>query len=84
MVAGHGFRKLLGGPGREQFKGVRRWRGGFGDIEGQRQPRIGDHVDALVEQLKVADHVVVERLRPGTVGADVVGAPAAAEFVTAG
>jgi hypothetical protein len=63
---------------------VRRWRGGFGDVEGQRQTRIGDHVDAFVEQLKVADHVVVEGLRPGAVGADVVGAPAPAELVTAG
>ena len=75
---------LLGGPGREQVQCMRGRRGGFGDVERQRQPRIGDHVDALVEQFKVADDVMVERLGPGAVGADVVGTPAATEIVTAG
>lgn len=48
-AAGLRLRKLLGGPGCEKVQGLRCGRGGFGDVEGQRQSRVGDHVDALVE-----------------------------------
>ena len=58
--------------------------GGFGGVEGEGQAGFGDHVDALVGELEVADDRVVELLAAGAVLADVVGAPPAAEGVAAG
>ena len=59
-------------------------RAGFGGVKGESEAGFGDHVDAFVGELKVANVVVVEVLGAGAVVADVMGAPAASEFVAAG
>ena len=59
-------------------------RAGFGGVDGEGETGVGDHVDALVGEVEVADHGVVEVLGAGAVEADVVAAPAAAEVARCG
>jgi hypothetical protein len=56
----------------------------LGGVEGEGETGVGDHVDALVGQIKITDHGMVEQLAASAVEADVVATPAAAEVAAAG
>jgi hypothetical protein len=51
----------------------------FGGRDGEVEPGLGHHVDALVGQAEVADHLVVEVLVLGAAQPDVMRSPAAAD-----
>jgi hypothetical protein len=55
----------------------------FGGVDGHGESGFGDHVDAFVGKLQIAHDMVVEVFGASPVVADVVGAPAAAEFLAA-
>ena len=54
---------------------LRRWEG---------EPGFGDHVDALVGKVQIADNLVMEALGAGAVIASVVRTPPTAEVLAAG
>ena len=55
-----------------------------GGVDGERESRVGDHVDTLVRQIQISDDAVMEQLAAGAVQPDVVAAPAAAEVSAPG
>jgi hypothetical protein len=57
---------------------------GFSGVDRHSEAGFGSQVEAFVGNGKAADDVVVEVFDTGAVGADIVGAPAAAELVAAG
>jgi hypothetical protein len=57
---------------------------GLGGVEAEGETGLGNHVDAFVDQLKVADNLVVKVLGTGAVVADIVRAPTAAKVIAAG
>jgi hypothetical protein len=56
----------------------------FGGVDGHGQAGFGSQVQAFVGEGQVSDDVVVKVLGAGSVGAHVVGAPAASELLAAG
>ena len=56
---------------------------GFGGVDGHGEPGFGSEVEAFVGKCEVTDDVVVKVFGAGAVGADIVGAPAAAELIAA-
>jgi hypothetical protein len=83
-VLGDGLGVLGRRPGGEQGEGVGGGRSWLGGVDGHGQAGFGSEVEAFVGEGKVADDVVVEVFGAGTVGADVLGAPAAAELLASG
>jgi hypothetical protein len=57
---------------------------GFSGVDRHSEAGFGSQVEAFAGNGKAADDVVVEVFDTGAVGADIVGAPAAAELVAAG
>ena len=70
-------------PGSQQIQSVGGGRVWLGSVKGEGEAGVGDHVDAFVGEVEIADYGVVEELAAGAVEAYVV-LPSAAEVVAAG
>src|SRR5215218_648486 len=71
------------GPANEQAQGVLRGRLRLGGVSEEALAGIGGQGEGVVRQVDVADDRVVDELDAGGVDPDVMGGPAATEFVAA-
>lgn len=74
----------VGNPGAEHVESVLSRRARFGRVQGESESGVGQHVDALIAELEVADQPVAEQLDAGADVADVVRRPPLQELRASG